>query len=52
MTITRYRLDRITFTASVVFALMWATDQMWEQAALAASAVIILGFRVWQSRGL
>lgn len=42
----QYHLDRITFVASFLLALMWATDEMWEQALLAVIALIMLGFRI------
>jgi hypothetical protein len=50
MTISRYRLDRLTFIGALVLGLLWATDEMWEQAFLCASAVTILGIRVWRER--
>lgn len=46
MIIEKSRLDMFTFVASLMFMLLWATDQMWEQSLLAGCALLFLGLRI------
>lgn len=46
MIIEKSRLDMLAFVASLMFMLLWATNEMWEQSALALGAVLLLVRRV------
>lgn len=52
MIIEKSRLDMFTFVASLMFMLLWATDQMWEQSALAAGALFFLALRLRREKRL
>ena len=35
-----------SFIAAVMFCLLWASDEMWEQSVLALGALLFLGLRI------
>ena len=46
MVITRRRLDMLAISASTMLMLLWATDGLWEQSALALGALAMLALRI------